>query len=248
MRPTIGITADYAPTGHEEIGEPGKPFHFAKDDLVRAVASAGGVPFLVPCSADERVMKVYLEALDGLIFSGSGADIDPIHYGEDPHPALGRPNPDRLEFELKLARLALDGNLPLLGLCGGLQTLNVAAAGTLYQDISSQLPGAIQHRAESPPSNPAHPVSLDEGSRLQSIVGRSTLQVNSTHHQSVKEVGAAFAVCAVAPDGVVEAVEAPGERFVLGLQWHPEYLAAACPSSRAIFKAFVDAARAHAGR
>ncbi|MFQ5893453.1 MAG: gamma-glutamyl-gamma-aminobutyrate hydrolase family protein, partial [Nitrospinota bacterium] len=120
--------------------------------------------------------------------------------------------------------------------------------GTLYQDIPSQLPGALEHKPDRPPSEPAHVVSLDAASRLRSIVGSSTLQVNSTHHQAVKGVASVFTICAVASDGVVEAVEAPSERFVLGLQWHPEYMAASDPASRAIFEAFVEAARAHARR
>jgi putative glutamine amidotransferase len=212
------------------------------------VAAAGGVPLLIPCSSDSSLVGDFLEAVDGLLFSGSGSDIDPAHYGEEPHPALGPSNPDRLGFELELARRALEGPLPLLGICGGLQTLNVAGGGTLYQDIASQMPGALQHKPDVPSSQPVHSVSLDGTSRLRSIVGRATLEVNSTHHQSVKDVATPFVVCAVASDGVVEAVEAPGERFVLGVQWHPEYMAGACPASRAIFEAFVEVVRAHIRR
>ncbi len=248
MRPTIGITADYEPATHASLDDPDESLHFVKDDMVRAVSAAGGVPLLIPCSSDASLVEAFLEAVDGLIFSGSGADIDPAHYGEEPYPALGPSNPDRLVFELALARRALEGRLPLLGICGGLQTLNVAGGGTLYQDIASQMPDALQHKPDAPSSQPVHSVRLDEASRLRSIVGRSNLEVNSTHHQSVKDVAAPFTVSAVAPDGVIEAVEAPGERFVLGLQWHPEYLAEACPASRAIFEAFVEVVRAQAGR
>lgn len=247
MRPIVGITADYDPAGGAGPGQLGDTVHFIHDDLIRAVTAAGGVPLLVPCSQDEDCLSAYLEAVDGLIFSGSGADLHPRHYGEEPVPALGRLNPERLDFELALARLALAGSLPLLGICGGLQTLNVAAGGTLYQDLPSQRPEALQHKPDIPSSQPAHSVSLAEDSRLAEIVGSSTLQVNSTHHQAVKDVAEVFAARALAPDGVVEAVEVPGERFILGIQWHPEYMAPQCPASRAIFEAFVAAAGAHAG-
>lgn len=246
MRPTIGITADYSLADWGELARTGHMVHFVKDALVRAVEAAGGLPLLVPCSTEEARLEEFLSALDGLIISGSGADIDPAHYGEEPHPALGRRNPVRLGFELALARKALAGSLPLLGLCGGHQTMNVAAGGTLYQDIESQLPGALQHKAKGPPSHPAHSVRVEEGSLLGKIVGAPTLQVNSTHHQAIKDVARSLKASAVAPDGIVEAVEVPGGRFVLGLQWHPEYMAERCPESRALFEAFVAAAKAHA--
>jgi putative glutamine amidotransferase len=248
VRPVIGITADFDPAGGPGPGQLGDTLHFIQDELVKAASAAGGVPLLIPCLRGEGLMVAYLEAVDGLIFSGSGADLHPGHYGEEPIEALGRLNPERLDFELGLARRALGGSLPLLGICGGLQTLNVAAGGTLYQDLPSQRPEALEHKPDIPCSQPAHPVSISEGSRLAAIVGRSDLQVNSTHHQALKDVAEAFEVRAVAPDGVVEAVEAPGGRFVLAVQWHPEYMAPQCPASRAIFEAFVAAAGAHAGR
>lgn len=245
LLPIIGITADYDPPEGGSLGEKDEVFHFVTDELVRAVVAARGVPFLIPSCRDEGHLQAALSSVDGLIFSGSGADLHPSHYGEEPLAALGRLNPERLDAELELARRALTGSLPLLGICGGLQTLNVAAGGSLYQDIQSQLPGALEHKPKTPSSKPAHPVEVFPGSRLAGIVRSSTLQVNSTHHQALKRVAEPFAAQAVAPDGVVEAVEVPGERFVLGLQWHPEYLADNCPASRSIFEAFVAACRAH---
>ncbi len=241
MRPRIGITADY-----DSARRADESVHFATDELVSAVASAGGLPLLIP-SMGETVFEAVLRAVDGLLFSGSGADLDPRHYGEAPHPALGRQNPRRLDSELQLARLALAGELPLLGICGGMQTLVVASGGTLYQDIASQRPEALQHKPDIPSSQPAHAVTIEAGSRLEKIVSTGRLEVNSTHHQAANMVAGPLVVRAAADDGVVEAVEAPGERFILGLQWHPEYLAPKDEASRAIFEAFVAAARAHAG-
>lgn len=243
--PIIGITADYDPAEGGSFGEKGEAFHFVTDELVRAVAQAGAVPVLIPSCRDEGYQLAALLAVDGLIFSGSGADLHPHLYGEEPLPELGRLNPQRLDAELDLARRALDGRLPLLGICGGFQTLNVAAGGSLYQDIPTQLPEALEHKPRIPSSKPAHQVEILRGSRLEAIVGSSTLQVNSTHHQALKRVAEGFTVQAVAPDGIVESVEAPGERFVLGFQWHPEYLAENCQASRSIFEAFVAASRAH---
>lgn len=247
MLTVIGITADYEPAERSEVGPVGDALHFVHDELVRAVAAAGGAPLLIPCSREEALLEGFLQAVDGLIFSGSGADLDPRHYGEDPLPGLGRGNPERLDSELELARRALAGSLPLLGICGGLQTLNVAAGGTLYQDIPSQLPDALQHKPGGSPSKPSHPVSVEEASLLEAILGTRAVEVNSTHHQAVKEAARGFRVTAEAPDGVVEALEGPAGRFCLGVQWHPEYMAGWCRQSRAIFEALVAAARAHAG-
>jgi putative glutamine amidotransferase len=246
VRPIIGITADYDPAESAQVGEVGDSLHFLHDDLVRTVAATGGTPLLIPCSREETLLESFLQVVHGLIFSGSGADLDPRHYGEEPLEALGRPNPERLDFDLALARRALAGSLPLLGICGGLQTLNVASGGTLYQDIGSQLPGALQHKPGGLSSEPAHSVSIKEGSRLEGIVGRRNIEVNSTHHQAVKAPGEPFRVVAEAPDGVVEAVEGPAGRFLLGLQWHPEYMAGECQASRSIFEALVEASKAYA--
>jgi putative glutamine amidotransferase len=183
-------------------------------------------------------------------------DVDPAHYGEDPHPKLGKVDPSLDQAELALARWALADGLPVLGVCRGIQTLNVAAGGTLYQDLESQYPGALFH-ACSPPDYPrthrAHTIAVEPGSRLAGILGAREVSVNSRHHQAVKDLAPGFAETARAPDGVIEGIEAgharPGRGisardrgFAVGVQWHPESLAAEDPQMLALFGALVGAA------
>jgi putative glutamine amidotransferase len=183
--------------------------------------------------------------LDGLLLPG-GVDVAPALYGEDPHPKLGKVEGPLDEAELVLARWALADGLPLLGVCRGIQTLNVAAGGTLYQDLPSQYPGALRHSC-SPPDYPrqhrAHAVHVEPGSRLATILNAHETMVNSRHHQAVKDLAPGFVVSARAPDGVIEGIEGEDERFAVGIQWHPESLAADDPQMLALFQALVRAAR-----
>jgi putative glutamine amidotransferase len=144
-----------------------------------------------------------------------------------------------------LARWALSGGLPLLAICRGIQVLNVAAGGTLYQDISAQIPGALQHPSlgPRPSAESAHAVEVAEGTRLAAMFGAGCLDVNSAHHQAVKTVGSGLTVAARAPDGVIEGLEAPSRPFCVGVQWHPEAMTGARPEMRGLFKALVAAAR-----
>jgi putative glutamine amidotransferase len=210
----------------------------------QAVALAGGAPVLIPLELGKSAWRSLYERLDGLLLPG-GVDMDPAHYGEARHPDLGEVDDALDAAELVLTRWALEEDLPLLGICRGIQTLNVAAGGSLYQDLPAQFPGALQHRF-SPPEYPrdhrGHTVHIQAGSRLAQVLETLDLPVNSRHHQAVKEAAPGFVVAARAPDGVIEGLEKPGARFCVGVQWHPESLAAGDPQMLALFEAFVQAA------
>ena len=166
-----------------------------------------------------------LDGLDAVVLTGGG-DVDPQLYGEVPHPTFSAAEPGRDAFELALVRLALDRGLPLLAICRGIQILNVAAGGSLVQDIDSQVPGALPHRVDASLSTIAHEVWVTSGSALAAVMAEriegDSLMVNSRHHQAVKKLAPGFVVSATAPDGVIEAIERPDLPFCLGVQWHPE--------------------------
>ena len=192
-------------------------------DYEESLARAGAqVRPLAPSlgSADEA-----LDGLDALVLTGGG-DVDPQHYGETPHPTFSPAEPGRDAFELALARAALDRGMPLLAICRGVQVLNVAAGGSLVQDIETQVPGALVHRVETTPSAIAHEVWVATGSALARLLADriegDALLVNSRHHQAVKQLAPGFVASATAPDGVIEAIERPDLPFCVGVQWHPE--------------------------
>jgi len=182
---------------------------------VDAVRRAGGEPLVLRPGAEKDVVSI-LRRVRGVLLSG-GDDVAPEYYGEEPHPALGPVDGERDRMEILLTRAALAEGTPVLGICKGAQTLNVATGGSLVQDIPSQVPGAGTHGGGAP-----HAVSVEPGSRLRAILGVDSLDVNSFHHQSVKRPGRGLRVVARTADGVAEAVERPGDAFVLGVQWHPE--------------------------
>ena len=193
----------------------------------RAVATAGGLPVMIPLLDDEDTLRALYDRMDGLLIPG-GVDLDPATYGESPLPTCGRLDPARDRVELQFARWAIAESKPLFGLCRGLQILNVALGGTLYQDIAAQHRGAIKHdyfpTAGFSRNHLAHPVAVASGSRLDALVGTAPLDVNSMHHQAVKDLAPGLVSSAVAPDGLIEALEGPGDQFLLGVQWHPEAL------------------------
>lgn len=207
-----------------------------------AVEAAGGIPVILPVLAPEKAPEV-LEHLQGLLLSG-GVDLDPSHYGEDPLPGLGKVTPERDAFELALARRALAAGVPVLGICRGVQVLNVAAGGTLFQDLGSQLEKVLKHRQEAPRWHESHAVRLDPSSRMAAILGVTEARVNSFHHQAVRVVAPGLRAVAWAPDGVIEAVESVDGGFALGVQWHPEEMWDRYPLHLKPFSALVEAARA----
>jgi putative glutamine amidotransferase len=207
----------------------------------QAVERAGGVPILLPVMTEPEVTARYLDVLDGLLLSG-GVDIAPVRYGQEPHPKLGEVDADRDATELPLLREALARDLPVFGICRGIQTLNVALGGTLYQDLPSESPSDIHHQQgdrQIPRSQPSHPIRITPGSRLRAIVGAEEMPVNSMHHQALREVAEELIVSACAADGVIEAVEMPSRRYVVAVQFHPEETAPQDEKSRRLFEAFV---------
>ena len=201
-----------------------------------AIAEAGGRTILIPLIEDEAELAAFIAQLDGVLLPG-GADIPPDMYGEEPHPSVSLIERTRAEHVVAVARLAMDGDRPTFGICLGAQVMNVARGGTLIQDIPSEVPGALVHRGD----NATHEVSVVEGSRLRGIVGE-TVRVASSHHQAVEKLGEGLVVAARSSDGVIEAIELPGDRFVVGVQWHPERTLDQ-PEQRALFKAFVEGCR-----
>ncbi len=210
-----------------------------------AVAAVGGAPFMIPLLEDEEALRALYERLDALFIAG-GVDVDPASYGEDRHDLCGRTDPSRDRVELLFARWALRDGKPILGVCRGMQVINVALGGTLVQDCGEFHPGAIKH--DYFPGGGyerdflAHSVVLEENTRLREAMGAREVQVNSMHHQGVRRLGEGLVPSALAPDGLVEALEVADERFVVGVQWHPEMLIDNDPATRRLFEAFIDAA------
>lgn len=208
---------------------------------VWAVEQAGGVPIILPVTADADIISRYLGVIDGLLLSG-GVDVAPSHYGQEAHPQLGEVDEDRDATELPLIQQALKEDMPIFAICRGIQTLNVVMGGTLYQDIPSQLSTDVQHhqtRLGLRRHEFSHPIEVFPGTRLSSCVGAEAIAVNSFHHQALSVVADGLEVTAVAPDAVIEAAEAPAYRFVLGVQFHPEETAPHDAPSRRLFEAFV---------
>ncbi|HSF30902.1 MAG TPA: gamma-glutamyl-gamma-aminobutyrate hydrolase family protein [Candidatus Tectomicrobia bacterium] len=240
----IGITCDLDLGNGRESRAPGRKVHVLYDDYVHAVLASGGLPVLLPAVESDECREAYVQSLDGLLIPGSPADVDPWRYGEEPHGRLGPVNPLRTDFEIHLVRLALRRELPVFGICGGSQVLNVALGGSLYQDIPSQVAKAYKHSASPEPS---HSIDIVPGTRLGAILGTQEMRVNSLHHQAVKGPGQGLMISASARDGIIEAVEMHSQAFVIGVQWHPERLFAEDEGAQRLFSAFVQQAAARRG-
>ena len=206
----------------------------------QAVQEAGGLAVVLPAHGFVDDAEALADRLDGLIFSG-GPDMDPGTYGQAPHPRLG-PDVDRVsdEYELAMHAVAAERDLPVLGICRGMQALNVARGGTLHQHLPDRT--ALEHNQGHASYEPAHPVSVAGGSLLRRLTGAAALEVNSYHHQAVDRLGDGLRACALAEDGTVEAVWDPAARFCLGVQWHPEVLTHRVEHAPVV-RALVDAAR-----
>ncbi|MFO1128988.1 MAG: gamma-glutamyl-gamma-aminobutyrate hydrolase family protein [Rhodospirillales bacterium] len=233
--PVIGITLDAEPPG----GYSKFPWLAIRENYAGAVAAAGGLPVMLPHAPAQ--VNDYLELIDGLIISGGAFDVDPALFGASVrHPSVTTKDA-RTAFELAVTRGALALDKPILGICGGQQLLHVVLGGSLIQHIPDDVPDALAHEQPNPRDEPGHTVTIVAGTRLHAIVGTGELAVNSAHHQAAKDAPDGVRVNAVAPDGVIEGIEVADRRFCLGVQWHPEFSITA--GDRAIFAAFVDAAR-----
>jgi putative glutamine amidotransferase len=237
-RPVVGVTPDVTQTVARP-NRPAAPVYELKQAYADAVLGAGGLPIVLPYSEDEAAAAEALALCDALVVTGGAFDVPPEAYGAAPHPRLGALKPSRTRFEQRVLRGALDAHKPVLGICGGMQLLAVELGGTLVQDIRDELPGAIDHEQKTDPRQPGHVAKVLEGTALARIVGAAQIEVNSTHHQAVRDPGRSR-ISAVAPDGVVEAIELDGA-FAIGVQWHPELLEG--DRHLALYRALVEAAR-----
>lgn len=209
-------------------------------DYTDAVLRAGALPVLLPLTDGESVLRSMLDRVDGVLFTGGG-DVSPARYGEAALPCCGEICPARDDFEFALLAQALAMDRPILAVCRGLQVLNTALGGTLYQDIGKQMPGALIHPRNDQPRDGVHAVTVEKDSLLGKAVAAARLEVNSRHHQGIRTLGAGLRPTTRAADGLIEAVEMPAKRFVLAVQWHPESMSGRYPEQQAIFNAFTEA-------
>jgi putative glutamine amidotransferase len=235
MPPLIGITTFRAPN------KAGHPLISLMEAYVQSVYQAGGLPVLIPLGLDEAALQALLARLDGLVFSGGG-DVNPVHFNGQAHTTVSDVDGDRDRVELYLLFLAMAQRRPFLGICRGLQLINVALGGTLYTHIPDQFPAAIKHNYSSATERRllAHTVQPVAHTRLAELVGDGELQVNSLHHQGLERPAPGLRIAAHAPDGLVEAFELPEYPFGLAVQWHPEWLQDQAPM-RALFRGLVEA-------
>lgn len=244
-RPLIGIPAQTL-QAIDDIPE-GLPHSWVMNSrYFAAAAEAGAAPVMIPLFVEDHdILREIYDRLDGVLLAG-GVDMHPLTYGEHPHPRLGRTDPARDVVELALAKWAIHDKMPILGLCRGAQVLNVAAGGTLWQDIEAQVPNAIKH--DFFPNEGyardylAHDVAVTPGSRLDASFEVPLVPVNSMHHQAVKILAPSLHASAHSPDGMVEAIESGTDHFLVGVQWHPEIFEDRDERTRRLFKSFVDAA------
>jgi len=236
FRPRIGVTLDAEqPGGYSKF-----PWFALRQNYASSLVEAGGLPVALPHVPPELV-DAYLDQLDGVVVTGGAFDIDPALYGAtERHPSVGL-KVERTAFEWAVAQGALARDLPVLGICGGQQLLHVVLGGTLIQHIPDSIEGALPHEQPNPRDEPGHPVAVVPGTRLHALVGALELAVNSAHHQAADRLGDGVVVSATAPDGVIEAIEHPGYRFCLGVQWHPEFFIG--DGDRRLLEGFVEACR-----
>lgn len=203
---------------------PGYERSYVNNDYVISTIKAGGVPLILPVVNEEEIIKKQVEAVDGIIITG-GYDVDPLLYNEEPTNKQGYTLRERDDFDIAIINYAIKLRKPILGICRGIQILNVAFGGTLYQDISDIEGAYIKHNQSSKPDFPGHSVKIEKATKLSDIF-EGTIVTNSFHHQAVKDVAKGFIVTALAADGVIEGIEKEDEEFVVGVQWHPEMMAA----------------------
>jgi len=214
-------------------------------DYINAVLRSEGAPVMLPFGADKESVRATLEAADGIIFTGGG-DVISMTYGEEPHPKSFYQDPARDEMELEAVRVALELGLPILGICRGIQLINVALGGTLYQDIPSQISDTIKHYSSGLAPMLLHTIDIEPDSLFARLFGSDSLAVNSWHHQSVKDPGKGLRVTAKARDGVIEVIESDNNKPLLAIQCHPEEIAVDYPHFQKLFDWLIEEARKYA--
>lgn len=235
-KPVIGISSDWEPAGGYAAHA---PWYALRQNYCDHVSHAGGVAVLLP--HDRLAIADYINLCDGFLIPGGGFDVDPAIYGAaNIHPTV-KTKPPRTAFEKPLLESILRANAPVLGICNGMQLINVILGGDLIQHIPDHIANALDHSQNPPYDMPAHDIAIASDSLLHKICGIDRASVNTSHHQSVGRLGAGLKISATSPDGVIEAIESTAHKFCLGVQWHPEY--AASPIDQKLFQALCDAAR-----
>ncbi|RDY27017.1 gamma-glutamyl-gamma-aminobutyrate hydrolase family protein [Romboutsia weinsteinii] len=236
MKPFVGILGNIMTM--KEEGFVGQERGYLNNTYINAVEKANGVPIIIPVTTNEENIRAQISKMDGILLSG-GVDVDPILYNEEPREKLGTVNPTLDEFNLIAIKIALELNKPILGICRGLQVLNIVLGGTLYQDLDYIDGSYIKHVQNSKPYSATHSIKVDDSSVLKEILGEN-VYVNSYHHQSIKDLGNGLRAIAYSCDGIIEAVEKIDSNFVIGVQWHPESMVNHCDKMLNLFRYFVN--------
>jgi putative glutamine amidotransferase len=232
MKPVIGLTTFYE-------NKPRRNQTSVSNNYINSVIKAGGLPIMIPIINDDMDINKYIDMFDGIIFTG-GEDVSPILYGENPLKQVTYISTDRDTHEIAMFKKAYEKNVPILGICRGIQLMNVALGGTLYQDIDAQIEGALGHGPmENPVNELYHSVNIQKNSILYNIFQTEDLTVNSFHHQSIKDLGTDLRVTALSAEGIIEGVESCQKDFVVGVQWHPEDLTSRYPLFLKLFQKFI---------
>jgi putative glutamine amidotransferase len=241
-RPVIGIATQTLPAVPGER----QACWIMGRSYIEEIRKVGGIPWMIPLIPhDPETLHEIIDRLDGVFITG-GVDVDPSHYGEPKTPLCGATDPDRDHVEIGLLKHALARNLPVLAVCRGLQILNVACGGSLYQDVTAQVPAALKHDHFPTPEHPsrkflAHDVIVKPDSRLGQILGDTRVPVNSMHHQAIKNLAPSLVATAYAPDGIIEGVEGTAGQYLVAVQWHPEELTESQPGMARLFSSFAAA-------
>ena len=209
---------------------------------MEGIEAAGGIPVMLPMTADDGILAELVGALDGFLLTG-GQDVDPALYGAAKSPACGETCPARDAMEPKLLRRALDADKPVFGICRGIQLLNACLGGTLYQDLPTERESAVDHHMNPPYDRAVHEVTILADTPLAALLGKMRLGVNSYHHQAVKTLAPVLRPMALAADGLVEAAYLPGKRFCMAVQWHPEFSYMTDENSRKILRHFAESCK-----
>ena len=231
MKPVIGLIPLY---------DDDKESFWMLPGYMKAVEACGGLPVMLPLTEDEEILSSAFDLCDGILFTG-GHDVSPSLYGEEARESCGLPCPARDRMESYLLGRCLKENRPLLGICRGIQFMNAGLGGTLYQDLPTEYKSGINHHMTPPYDRAAHQVQVLPGTLLASLIGEGMHAVNSYHHQAVRKLSPLLEAAALSEDGLVEAACVKGQRFALGIQWHPEFSYKTDPDSLKIIQAFIDA-------
>ncbi len=234
-RPVIGVTLDSEAAG----GWSPMPWYALRQNYFGVVAKFGGAPMALP--HEPECADSYIATINGLLITGGHFDISPEHYGVQEKHDKTAPKARRTEFEFAITKKALEKKIPILGICGGEQLINVILGGTLLQHIPDSIPNALEHEQKTPRTQAGHDIAVKEGTLLHRIVGKTKMSVNTSHHQAVEKTGAGVVVNCHAPDGVIEGIEYTQHPFCLGVEWHPEYEVDSADGK--IVEAFIAACR-----